>query len=948
MLHLLFAAAPLLASQSLPAAPLDPFSVQGLDESGGAVQLDVMPHDRDGDGGATYTLKRGEAVVWQRDAAFALREAWFGPGGRIAGYALREDPDDELVVALFDADGSLLGMDAIERVWPGSLHAPLTPSFRGLHSFAGDGRFIVRRYDRTEESELWRAYSWTTGEVLPLAGGVDWRRTDSTFGVRGGSQGDDAALAQVWPNASFRRLHQVLEVPDAPLLLERWSFRETQRDSNRDLVHSLYALIDAEGRCVWRRFVPSEISDADVGQTSIVVVNANLIEVGAEEPVFRIGPGVLEEVAGEAPAFQITREGADWRVQPTPASEHTFVAAEQPVSDWARFFAIAPSGPEATLEVELLDSRPSPMVALPGLDQRYGQLHAPGALDGVGWQVTADGELWVVDHDAAGRFTCTRYGPQLEVLGRTPIADLTGIDVEACSGARHVTRWFPLAGGRWFVAESSEGLDTQAIVEEYVVDGRTGEVRAFSLRAAIGAPATDWWAPLVASAHSFADGGILLDVDRDGHGDDGDLLVALDGDLDVDWMRQEAPERGARPRWESIAVQGDRVYGLDAGEDRIEVWSRSGRRGSAVDLQAAFSAAGVEGSLGHARTLEAWHQDGLLISEAWDPDRAFVLDLESEQLRVLSLGGSVALGPEAIRSVRAQPDGRPWLRTRGLALRFEADGEIGGAGGLFRAAPPAAIEPSIAKVLQGGRVAVFDAREARLSIWDPATGAVETFAAEPGHAVGFDRDLEISERGPGDVVVHRSALSSAFDELVIDHDQGRLVRRTFAEETVLGPDSTWSWDYPGVLQVSDPDGDNTRTLERHGAGLWWLGVDTVAFAPDGSVWVWEDDHGVGEDSTHQAHRVHYSARGEELACWPANADVRPARGQRLADRMVLDRYGSPVLVEGVLSAEDRMLSLPELPDGPAVLDEDGNLLVFELETLTLHRYRILSEVAEEE
>lgn len=559
----------------------------------------------------------------------------------------------------------------------------------------------------------------------------------------------------------------------------------------------------------------------------------------------------------------------------------------------------------------------------------------------VGWQVNANGELMIVEHDKQGHFSCVRFNAVLQELGRTDIDLALRVDADTCGKKGHVLRWFPLAGGRWFVAESHTGLETEAIVEEFVVDGNTGAVRPFSLRKAIGAPSTDWWAPLVVEALSFSDGGVLLSVDRAGHGDDGDLLVALDEDFDVDWMREEAIERDDRPRWSSIAIVQDQIYGVDAAADLLTVWSRKGRRNGYVELDDAFARSGIPSRFLDPDRLIRWHGSELLMLEHFVAGRAIAYDVETKQTRVVTPGGDTPFGDDTTGAFRAQPDGAPWLLSRAIAVRLDADGGIDQA---FRAPAGVAIEPTCALVLHDGRIAIFDAVEARLLIWDPANDEVDEIFAEVGQGIDFEDELELVELADGGLVVLMEPLFGTYDELALLPGASQLERKSQEHEQVVTPDGkyTWEWEWPGVIHVTDAQGAPVRTIKTHQEGAWLRLIETVAFEPDGTVWVWER---TDFSRRHGLHRIHYTPSGEELDVWPVDGTYRPGKGSLLRERTIVSVWGQPQLVIGITEPEPKTVVFEDLPEGPIGLGPDGTLLVFELETLTLHRYKLPAELS---
>lgn len=133
----------------------------------GSVVLHVVPSERDGAGAATYTLRRGDDVVWSGQRELTLWDADVAESGVAVGYAYDEGfhGGGEFIVVRIDADGTFERLASVERQDSGALHAMPEPQGRGVWIDEARDRFVVR-VDEAEAAESWWAYELATSRAL--------------------------------------------------------------------------------------------------------------------------------------------------------------------------------------------------------------------------------------------------------------------------------------------------------------------------------------------------------------------------------------------------------------------------------------------------------------------------------------------------------------------------------------------------------------------------------------------------------------------------------------------------------------------------------------------------------------------------------------------------------------------------------------------------------------
>ena len=923
---------------------LDPYQV--TDPVGGAT-LVVDPDNRDGTGGADYTLLRDGEVIWKRHEPFALSKVKFGPAGEIAGYTHAGSFVESIVVATLSTASEAFTVDRIERGWPPYSDSQMTPVVVGIESLPNSGVFLLRLDHRMEPAEVWRAYSWATGE--PVAFGPADECSELGWVRR--------IAERVEPNVSASRREDIEEVEilhGPELVLERWVVRHLGDKETPPQAQTHDALIDAAGHVVWQRDAAYVARGFDWS-----AIQGDHVQVAPDGWSFAID--TAGETDKELDAYRIAPDASaatGWTVTKVTPAELAWLTA--PLSE-----PEAELNPDAshlrTLELERIDAHKLDVPVTGTRIRDWTGSRRNTWLDRLlAWQVLPNGEILIVEHDDAGAFRCRRLDADFKEIAVVAIDAALKVDAQACTEYKHVTQWFPIDTGRWFVSESEHGLKTKTIVRESIVDGRTGKVQALDLRKTIGAPSTDWWAPIVNQAQLFPDGGLLLNVDRGGSPYSSDLLVAYDAKLKLDWMVEEAKEYGQKPHWSHVAIAADgAVIGAGVGIlQGFPIWNRKGRLRETFEWSEHPDVRTADFTFDSPGQVIPWFDGKVLFTDKGDTSIAYAFDPESTRLRRLQLGGDSPIGQWLIGGLNVLPASGAWTHRRHVFLRLDKDGVV-----VEARAPTRAdiVEPSASLVTSSGQVLIYDGPQGRLHVWDPLTAEETLVDVEWPDTATFESVYTLTELADGRVMMEGDTAFRKSAQLFWTPGAWTATRRDIVDTRFWTPDGRFEWTFgmEDQIRIHDKDGAVVRTIERHAGGdgqaddpvvgaAYLRDLSGIAFDADGTVWIEEHGWSFGSDNDEHAHHaIQFTPNGEELACLPVDRIHFPQNGALLDERPAALRVGDewrfyPSGPKHQASARFQ----DDLPQGVGRIPNTApnELWIFEADSLTLHRYKLPAEL----
>lgn len=692
MLSLLLVLAPVLdpaiATAALPAnapasapvpaaapATLDTVHGYSATSPNGELELQVRPADRDGEGGATYTLLDDGDERWSVRFDFTLRGAYVTDAGFAGGYAEtdfedvpgREDGDHVGVVVL--EDGAVIAEDWRE-VW----RAPWTPSsgwnseeltrrpdVEGLIALHAAGRFVLHIEVGDADESAYEAYDMETGERVTIG---------SAFGAADVAPGEDGAAGELEPwvryamlpavspelapaferggaasefathhgdpfengDDLYEELVEVHGVPGTDLLLERWVV-SASKDAPRSEVLNL---IDAQGFCIYRRYTRHAYAPAPTDDDFDPAL-VERIEMAADAPRF----DVLEWLPNGASLYRATytialeHEGwLDKRLAGVRIERTSRVVTERDPTSVVR-----------ELSLELIASVEAPE-AFPTILDRIGEaeledlasMFEVGFFQGThAWQVLANGDILVVRTSQDGGVESVRYDAEFNELGRVPLEGLELEEPEALpflhADLVH-SSWAVVADGQWLCVPGG-ARDSENCAGTKWVDGIAGVVRDFDLEALVLAvdptlPATTPEADFemqpfpqpetpdirLDAALPLPDRGILLELKAWGS----DFLLAVEVHAEragEDWVvprwsvREDDPQ--ADPLgWTAVDTLADgRVVGISARSNQLWTWSSGGRAIEEYWLPETYPGTDTELSL---RAVHVWEGSRVLLT----------------------------------------------------------------------------------------------------------------------------------------------------------------------------------------------------------------------------------------------------------------------------------------------------------------------------------------------
>ena len=922
------------------------------------------------------------------------------------GEGAERSPGSYMVVLALGADGAVVGKDWIPQAHVEGSSGQKSPRPGRLIPLVEAGTFIVETWVQEASGSVWQAYAldgngsegafraemgslsiyageraWVRRPFEPMVGAEDAEgaRAGTSEGWRFEANADDEANA--WRKG---RPDDVEVLPGLGLIVECWVLDGGAGEPRIEVLN----VLDATGQVVARRVsdaahLPSRdwYWERDQGSgardSNPRAPFSDVLRVDAERPRFAERRKGDDGVWGEEVAWEVREVDGSWRVERLEGNaKELVVEAQQPPEP-----PVAPARPVEVVEHEL--ARIDPVVApfdVEGGEFAKYQWVAPALFDGaLAWEVDPAGILLILRLDGAGRLVCARYDANLRSIGEVALqqADLwqrLGLEPDAWRSHRDTPLAEALGGGRFVLlapdlriaiveltsggppAEAGGGATEQSAERAREAAGlalRTAFVGRLDEVAGVAELDISEDARLV-SAHELPEDGVLFHVEGGKwYGDRWLIALMADGGaagasdqarLKLAWFdRSERLEAGPDFAWEEVATLSDgRVVAVEDG-DLLRMWSSEGRRLEPVALSMVSPTSG--------RTT---HWDFVV---HWSADEVLLVGWKALLLMDLATGATsavdtdmAALGREPGWSARSDwfvrsADGTVWSRGPNSLYRVangpgEPNGRVVEAsiarhGGLHR--------PNVAKVLGDGRVVLYDGLEARFTVWDPGSGAVRSIDVDPRLALGLEDAWQVAVLPDGrlsvlaDDVVHVELVL----ELAAGAADDELTRRIQLEQSVWSPDGRfrWEWRYPGVIEVYTANGAHVRTIEQHDRGYWWNSVFGAWFAADGSVWLKEG----GMARSHVQHHVRYSPDGVELEV------VRATKAFPDGPGTVFD---GPLALSGASIYKDpngpapREHTFTNLPSGPMAVPESApdELWVFELETLTLHRYRLPDEL----
>lgn len=234
-------------AQAWAQATLDPKTYQSASNT---YQLAIDPTNREGRGEGIYTLTRNAhpEPLWRGQLPFTLWDAVVADDGAFAGYAYnlghqgwpRRDETSSIIIAIVNPDGTIRAQHGHERSLPNfrsNPPSPMEPVAEGIILDQPNDRIIVRTAHLSfgrANPHTWWTYRLSTGEQI------------SEFHPETPAAGD-----------GFIKEIDVRLLPGTPLLLTHWySYRRNGGDAH-------FALLDPNGRSVWRHVIPGDYDDLE-------------------------------------------------------------------------------------------------------------------------------------------------------------------------------------------------------------------------------------------------------------------------------------------------------------------------------------------------------------------------------------------------------------------------------------------------------------------------------------------------------------------------------------------------------------------------------------------------------------------------------------------------------------------------------------------------------------
>ena len=743
-------------------------------------ELHVDPTTRDGTGAGDYELRKAAESVWKQRQAFTFLEAVVASDGRVAGFAYpdpyREGDAGTFVVALLGPDGHVLGMESMPRSYSGVYQTPPNPNAIGLVLDEPHRRFIVLVADdeRDRDWEEWRVYDLLDGSLK------------QTF--------RPCELAQQ-PEDEDARLWYVRPVSGVPLYV---AFSWVQHDEQWSTRHDArIALIDLEGRTVWRRDLAGDLDHGELGDW--FALRDRIASQGG--PVFVQGSARFEVwslKSRERIAFAVRERAAAkaWSVEETGRAP--FDPPEPP--------------PPAEPVVEPIELR-----SLGAVDLRADPVsQASPVRDIVKLGFDATGHAMVLRREVElGRWTCLL----LDASGNVLVEHSFGPIETKLSGS---TDWWPFEDGRWLVVHSP--YDKETVSQLWWADPATGALDAIE----------DLGLPAIEAVASTKDGGFVAILDYDFGVTSTPGLASVDGSGKLRWENtygsggQDPEAELLSPQDVAVAKDG-RICVVSCVEKELHVYEQNGDWSEAVDLTTA-----LENEQPYLVRIVVENSGDVLVHDFGTP---------SARLVRVDRGGAAKARIEPHRAdgftsrdlamnFALAPDGRIWTHDGHVVMRLDEQGLVDLVLG-NEAAQGSLTEPSGSFMDSRGRIVVTDERTRSFHCFDVSGqrlvfGAVRPEDGEPMWgfkvAVGGDGSIYLRGGGPGAL-----KFSSEGERLGCVDLGGR------AAVFVSGTETRWVEVGYGELGLIGPDGELVRRLDRLPDRQWFTETPKFTVASDGAL-----------------------------------------------------------------------------------------------------------------
>lgn len=747
----------------------------------GKFELHVDPTERDGAGEASYRLMEVPQERWSGKLPFTLQEAGVTDSGFVAGYAYSEGRhpahEGDFVVAVIDPLGKVLLREATPRKPSRFLHAGADPAANGFFIDEPNDRFVVRVGDPdiNRGQEIWWVYKLSTAKAESKI--IPARNLDNP--------------------TSARMILAARPLPGTPLtLVHWWRYDMNQRAST---VGAIYALVDLEGRPVWTTELPVDYEipgneEAEDQLRALIRHSGGIVKFDSSD-----GFDILFAKEAQQVHFAVERDDdGDWSVSETSRAPYQLVppapaALRIPNVNWKDL------GP-----VELKPSVKS--VDSPIRDVR---------------RIVFDGQgriAFLRAEKAAAESTFVLIDSEGKVLHEAPLPTDLPEDFS----------WNGLCavgGDRYVVAAS--GFDDKTSAKAWWVDAKGRTIT----------PITGFSCPVVARLVGFSDGGFVAFGQVHQKYTIEDQVRGYDPQGNMIWSHSteygEKPGSGFSGADDLARTSRDEIAVLETVVETLSFFDRQGKPLREVELARTWKR-----KPNYASEIAIGPNGGLIVNDFQGRSPFVLTDADGKEVAALTPKYEDGREVDATECVQAAPDGRLWTCDGHCILRLNERGIVD----RILGKPPQASELGRIRgiaISKDGRIHAVDERTGSIHVFD-ATGAfLHTCELKPNEFDATSTFACIATSNDGDVYL---GLGGEFE--------GSRESRKFAHFSADGQrqaDVTWPgrecYLQPGTNNVLadrfesvglfDSSGKRLRQIERQPDGKWLLYLRGLAFAADG-------------------------------------------------------------------------------------------------------------------
>lgn len=741
--------------------------------------LTIDPSSRDGIGPTRYAMRHHGRLVWKTTLSYALWDAAVaddgqsGGAGYDTGYAGIGN-NGNFIVALFDAQGNILGVDKTPRSDEMTgFHDFAYPRAKGLWLDAERNALVVRvaAYDKRRNGfpEHWWHYDLSSGERTRVI---------------------EPRLLKV-ETGHLEQARQVIPVQGTPLVLIH-ALHHEETESSQTAYGSHHAVLDANGQPIWSLLLQADIATGhDYPHDSL----RQLEGIRSQQPRHFSVQSLQRNAWLGFQAIEDRDAASGWRIE---AMQEVPIAPEQPTAELPAI-ALKHLG-----NIDLRGTMPS------GAPSRIRH-----------FAIDAQGRIGVIERQGGCDCEDTRYRFSLHSSDGAPLAihsldalELTGRD------SLHVAA---LENGRWLLTTSSTTPDSRA--RAFTFDAKTFQPVAVD----------DFEVQHIKALASGADGSFVVLEARDARHTSTKMLHGHDNNGTRRWsIASDYRDEAALFSPADVTVLSDGTIAvLETIGERVKLYSDQGRHLETIELKNTWPHVP-----NYPTTIAADPNGGFWIEDFRGKAHLIHMSRQGkvthtmEQVRYGDGRAVSSLGRVAVA-----PDGTVWADDYSAVFQLDASAQaqltIGNAPDTGRIGTVKALS-----VMTDGRILVLDGRNHAVHLFDASGTKQRVLVSEVSDFPPDANDDWVALMPTGEVLAGWDGSGYVhFDVNGTRTGFRRFTERQglFGEPLPhMQPDRLWWREFDSVSLIR-LDGKSLVRHERDADGRWFSGLTHAAPAPDGSL-----------------------------------------------------------------------------------------------------------------